>query len=205
MKKKFNLLLLGISLLFVGSFKANAAGSAYLKCEDQTIKVGASTNCTVYGNSDTDVTEFIASLETSEYLTISNATPNTGWIVGNRTSTTDPKKQTYHYTFDATKATLTPNKDFAVFSFTLTLAEAAKNLTQGECGQICLGSAFINGTTVTSNSSCYTPVVDFDKCEGEECNPETGAFVNYLILGSGALVALIAIVALNKNKKFYRV
>ena len=94
-----------------------------------------------------------------------------------------------------------------MFSFTLTLLEEAKNLPDGDCGNICLNAAFFNsGATVISNPVCMAPVITVEECTEADCpTPDTGAFMNYAVIAGVSLVALIAILVVNKNKKFYRI
>ena len=53
---------------------------------------------------------------------------------------------------------------------------------------------------------CFGPTVDKSECTEEDCpTPDTGAFANYAILGGVSLVALVAIIAVSRKKKFYRI
>lgn len=211
MNKKFNKILFGFVAMFAFVGLAHAQDSASMKCDKTNLKPGESTICTVTGNtSQTALTSFAATIENSKYLKISNITPNTGWNVDNaNTKITDKSDQSgqagvYSFTYSGT---VTPNVDIQIFSFTLTLLEEAKNLPDGDCGNICLNAAFFNsGATVISNPVCMAPVITVTECTEADCpTPDTGAFMNYAVIAGVSLVALIAILAVNKNKKFYRI
>ena len=71
----------------------------------------------------------------------------------------------------------------------------------------CLNAAFFNsGAAVISNTGCMAPVITVEECTDADCpTPDTGAFMNYAVIAGVSLVALIAILVVNKNKKFYRI
>ena len=206
MNKKFNKILFGFVAMFAFVGLAHAQDSASMKCAKTNLKPGESTICTVTGNtSQTALTSFAATIENSKYLKITNVNANTGWSIdAANTKITEKSDQSgqagvYSFTYSGT---VTPNVDIQIFSFTLTLLEEAKNLPDGDCGNICLNAAFFNsGATVISNPVCMAPVITEADCP----TPDTGAFMNYAVIAGVSLVALIAILAVNKNKKFYRI
>lgn len=198
-------------LVFAGIITVNAEGSAKLTCAKQEIEIGESTNCVVSGSSDADVTSFVANIETSKYLTISNIVAANGWDVKSNTAATCTNSDhTDCNKIALTKnsnTTITANSEFQVFSFTVTLDEGAKNLAStAECGSLCLSVAYINTTSVLERQSCYNPDIDLTETPSTGTSqPETGAFLNYAIVGGTAFVALVAIIALNSKKKFYQI
>ena len=106
----------------------------------------------------------------------------------------------------------TPNfvgQDISPVEFTLTLSTEAKNLPEGNCGQLCISTLLFNQTTpadLPDSGVCFGPTVDKSECTEEDCpTPDTGAFANYAILGGVSLVALVAIIAVSRKKKFYRI
>ena len=211
MNKKFNKILFGFVAMFAFVGLAHAQDSASMKCDKVNLKPGESTICTVTGQtSQTSLTSFAATIENSKYLKISNINANTGWSIDadktNITEKADKTGQTGVYTFNYS-GTVTADTPMQIFSFTLTLLEEAKNLPDGDCGKLCLNYAFFNGGgTVISNPVCMEPVITIDECTEADCpTPDTGAFMNYAVIAGVSLVALIAILAVNKNKKFYRI
>lgn len=211
MNKKFNKILFGFVAMFAFVGLAHAQDSASMKCTKTNLKPGESTICTVTGKtSQTALTSFAATIENSKYLKVTNVNANTGWSIdAANTKITEKSDQSgqagvYSFTYSGT---VTPNVDIQIFSFTLTLLEEAKNLPDGDCGNICLNAAFFNsGATVISNPVCMAPVITVEECTEADCpTPDTGAFMNYAVIAGVSLVALIAILAVNKNKKFYRI
>ncbi len=199
--KNFKKLLFGllVSVLYLGS--VNAESTASITCEDTYIKPGESTVCTVKASHDEEVKSAIFSIATSEYLTMSDIKANTaaGWSY----DTT----QTNYYLFNNAGADISAGAE--IFSFTLNLSTEAKNLPEGNCGQICISTLLFNQTTpvtLPDSGVCFGPTVDKDECTEEDCpTPDTGAFANYALLGGVSLVALIAIIAVSRKNKFYRV
>lgn len=201
--KKFMFSLL---VMVVGIGAVKAADVAGIECERTDLKPGESTVCTIsLTPTRTDIETFQVKILTSEYLKVSkvNVNVNQGWTPNtNYSNTTDPTNLTYAFDF---KGTVTAGTKMEVFSFTLNLDESAKNITDGECGQLCIDAAWVNTDKIqTTTNACFNPVIK-EECTDEDCPPETGAFANYAILGGGALIALIAILAVSKSKRFYRV
>lgn len=199
--KGFKQLLFGllVSILYIGS--VSAASTAAISCEDTYIRPGESTVCTVTATHDEQVTNAIFSIATSEYLSMSNIQANTaaGW--------TQDTTATSYYSFN--NPGIDASAGVQVFSFTLTLSTEAKNLPEGNCGQLCISTLLFNQTTpadLPDSGVCFGPTVDKSECTEEDCpTPDTGAFANYAILGGVSLVALVAIIAVSRKKKFYRI
>ena len=199
--KGFKQLLFGllISILYVGS--ASAASTAAISCEDTYIRPRESTVCTVTATHDEQVTNAIFSIATSEYLSMSNIQANTaaGW--------TQDTTATSYYSFNNAGIDISAGSE--IFSFTLTLSTEAKNLPEGNCGQLCISTVLFNQSTpadLPDSGVCFGPTVDKSECTEEDCpTPDTGAFANYAVLGGVSLVALIAIIAVSRKNKFYRV
>lgn len=212
MNKKFNKILFGFVAMFAFVGLAHAQDSASMKCDKTNLKPGESTICTVTGKtSQTALTSFAANIENSKYLKITNVNANTGWSIDAAntkiTEKADKTGQTGVYSFTYS-GTVTPDTEMQIFSFTLTLLEEAKNLPDGQCGDICFAHAFFNttGGDAVASPVCMTPVITVEECTEADCpTPDTGAFMNYAVIAGVSLVALIAILAVNKNKKFYRI
>lgn len=199
--KNFKRLLFGllVSVLYLGS--VNAESTATITCEDTYIRPGESTVCTVKATHDEQVKNAIFSIATSEYLTMTDIKANTaaGW--------TQDTTATGYYSFNNAGADISAGAE--IFSFTLNLSTEAKNLPEGNCGQICISTLLFNQTTpaeLPDSGVCFGPTVDKSECTEEDCpTPDTGAFANYAILGGVSLAALIAIIAVSRKNKFYRV
>lgn len=224
MKKNLSLAILGLVAMFGIGVKANAAVSATastatLSCNKTTINIGESTVCKVSitpvldGSGEyVNVANFV--LAPSEYLIISDITPNS---TAGFTRSTAASGNTY--AFGTTQTTITTGKTTEVFSFTATLSEEAKNLSSTDnCAQICIeavslitnlsdstGTGLLPSTGSNSIGTCYNPVVTEQTCQGDECNPKTGAFMNVAVATGIGVVAIGAIVLARKSNKFYRV
>ena len=88
--------------------------------------------------------------------------------------------------------------------YDVALADTAES---GTCGKICV-FPFIYQTKNTSENdiiraddSCYEITIEGDIPD----NPESGAFVSYIVLAIGALIAVLAVALANKNNKFYKI
>ena len=97
-------------------------------------------------------------------------------------------------------------------SFRLKLEEEAKNLKQGECGELCVDGAefstdVVKATLVAGDTgkACPNVIITEQKCTGDNCNPKTGAFMNYAVVALVAGVALVVIAVVSRKKKFYTV
>ncbi len=201
--KKLNLFIVAIIAMLGFTFNVKAAGVA-LKCEDQKIKVGGSTTCTVSVNGLTSTintaTITLSKSETIDVTEISNVKPNTtaGWATA--TSTTAGA-----YSFANTAGA----SDGEIFSFTLGINSKASELGEDEsCGEICISAAKFDSisltNTKTTTGACFTPIV-VEEPPCEDCNPETGAFANYAIIAASILIAGAAVVIARKSSKFFRV
>ncbi len=202
--KKINLLIVGILAMFGVMFTVNAQGVT-LQCDKTEIKIGDTTNCYVTITADTQTTSVSFVLDTSKYLIISGQTANTkaGWTV-NQQGTTGST-----YSFN-NEAGITGTSQ--VFSFNVTLSEEAKNLgADDDCGQLCISAVtFNNGapdSVLKGTGTCFAPTVIEEKCVGESCNavPETGSFMNYLMIIGAGFIAIATILIIRRTNKFYRV
>ena len=216
--KKINLLILGIVAMFGFVFTANAAGIAKIECTNPEIRIGESTNCTVSVGYDgtTPIKTAAITLSDSEYLIISDvrASAAAGWqqdLTG--TSTTSGR-----YSFiNSNQSGIATTSE--VFSFTVKLSEEAKKLSSTDkCGNLCISKVEVTSATTSAElpfdqilestqGACYTPVVINEECT-ENCdpkNPETGAFMNYLIIVGVGIAAIAVILIVRKTTKFYRV
>ena len=196
--KKISLFVVGLVAMLGFGTSALAADTVSLACTNKEIAPGESTTCTISINSTDKVTSTKFTLDTSKYLTVSNVKANSLW--------TDMKAVAPTYSFES--ATGTTGKA-EVFSFTLTLSKEAANLPDGDCGQLCIDSAFFNDTTVPgqltkgSTGTCFMPTIVEETPDVK--NPETGAFANYAIILGVAAVAVGSIIVARKSNKFYRV
>ena len=198
--KKINLFIVGLVAMLGFTTSAMAADSASLSCTNKEIAPGESTNCTITINTTTSVTSAIVELDTSEYLTVSEVTPGTGW--------TDMKAVAPKYSFESATAS-TGSKQ--LFSFKLTLSKAAENIDAENCGQLCIQTLTFNSgddavkvqPVKGSTGTCFLPTV-VEKTTDPK-NPETGAFANYAIILGVAAIAVVSIIGARKATKFYRV
>lgn len=198
--KKFNLLIIGIVAMFGFMISAKAAQGVSMTCDKTSVKIEESANCYVSFTSDTPVTDISITLSTSEYLGVSNVVANSA---ANWTSNGSSGNV---YSFKNTTGGTTGQ----LFSFTVTLLPGAKNLTENDdCGQICIKEARFNGNILTGvtagTGTCFMPTVNIEQCVGENCNPKTGSFMNYVIIGAVTIIAIAAVVIARKSSKFYRV
>lgn len=202
--KKINLFLFGLVAMLGFGVSVSAADTAGLSCLKSDLSIGESTTCTVSITTASAVSSASITLKSSEHLIISDAKANdsAGWQQSAASSSSE-------YVFNRTVAGAAGKSD--VFSFTLTLSESAKNLSKNDdCGNICIAAVTLDKGTVsgiTENSQfCYRPtIVPEEKCEGEDCNPKTGAFANYVAIAAVAVIAVGAILVARRSSKFYRV
>ncbi len=203
--KKFNLFVIAIVAVLEFNMSAKAeAPSVALSCQKTEIAIGESTNCTVSFTGSDTIKESVFNLSTSRFLTITNVVPNStkGWSAA---ATTDAQKG--KYAFEILSGTGVSNG--AVFSFTVTLNENAKELGEKDtCGELCISGATLGNsstgvslTNTKGTGTCYAPVV----VEKEKENPPTGAFANYAIIIASIIVAGAAVVIARKSSKFFRV
>ena len=194
-----------IALTFVATFGFGIkayAGSVSLVCEKDELKKGESTTCTITAQGFTDnITSFTAEIS-SNYLTMSNPIANTAAGFANNGST--------NTVINFTRTGEAISGSVSVGSFTMTLSENAQDIGNGTCGSFCLKNVRVNNTPVdnaneSSEGICIEPDFVVEECVGEECDPNTGAFASYALLGGGALVALVVIMVVRKNSKFYNV
>ncbi|MBR1416511.1 MAG: hypothetical protein IJ572_01675 [Bacilli bacterium] len=208
--KKMNLLIIGIVALFGFAINVKAANGVNLSCEKSTIQIGESTTCTVSITSDATINATAITLSTSEYLDVSGIIANTaaGWTA----SATGTSAANGLYAFNSTTGSVGLSE---VFSFNVTLNQSASNLSEGDsCGQLCISAATFDGTAlqgiIEGTGTCFAPVIVVPTCQGSECdpktpNPETGDFMNYVIIIGTAVIAIVAVVIARRSSKFYRV
>ena len=204
--KKINLLIVGIVAMFGVMLSVQAQGVS-LKCDDKEIRIGESTNCQIYLETDDVATETVITLSHSQYLGVTSPMPNntSGWQADPANTNASAGK----YAFVNTTGT----KASQVFSFTLTVLESARNLSSyDECGEICISAITVNGAPVggllSGTGKCFPPVVVDEKCVGDNCepkNPETGAFMNYVLILLVGAAAVAVILIVRRTSKFYRV
>lgn len=206
--KKINLLIIGIVAMFGFMVSVNAANGVSMKCEKTQIKIGESSNCVVYVESNAAISEAKITLSASEHLGIkylgvvgSTVKPNSaaGWSLYNISGD--------EYTF---KNSIGSTGKSELFAFNVTLLDSAKNLSEtDDCGQLCIKAASFDGNVigplVDGSGTCFQPVIIEESCVGEDCNPKTGDFMNYVVIGVVGVFAIAAIVIARKSAKFYRV
>ena len=207
--KKINLFIVGIVAMFGVMFAVHAEPSATLQCDKSTIGIGESTNCYVTIQTDSAISDTVITLSSSKYLIVSSPVANSkaGWVADAEKT----KTSTGEYAFKNTSGGTTSSQ---VFSFTVTLSEEAKKLSaEDDCGQICISAVTFNngtatmGTILQGTGTCFAPTVREEECT-ENCdpkNPETGAFMNYLIILGVGVGAIAAILIVRRTSKFYRV
>ncbi len=201
--KKNTLLGLGITLvsLFAFGMKVNA-GTISISCEKEDLRKGESTTCNINAAGFTEaITSFTAEVE-SNYLVVSDITPNSTAGISDNGSTGTM--------INFANNSMNTTTNGVLGAFTLTLSENAQDIGDGTCGSLCLKNVRVNGTYVdnfdeTASGICKAPGFIEEECVGEECDPNTGAFTSYLLLGGGAAIALVAIILVRKNSKFYNV
>lgn len=197
----------------------NGAGKVTVDCEKTDLAVGASTTCNVFINPSNDVlvaldkAKAVITMSQSTYITINDLKANAaeGFTLTSDGDINDRTKKSHEITLNHT-GTLTKNKKTQIMSFRLKVEEAAKDLPQGQCGEICVDGAvfstdLIKATlTVGDNGkACPNVTITEAKCTGDNCNPNTGAFMNYAMVAGAAGIALVAIVVVTRKKKFYTV
>ena len=202
--KKINLLIIGFVAMFGFMFTVNAAQGVALSCNKTDIKIGETANCTVsLTGIESSISATTITLSTSEYLDITNVTANTaaGWSqsTAGTTSTTE-------YAFNSASGSMGGQ----VFSFNVTLNEGAKNLSEGDsCGQLCISAVTLDGERlagiIQGTGTCFAPTVVIEECVGESCNPQTGTFMNYIIIVAVGAIAIAGILIARRSSKFYRV
>lgn len=198
-----------------------AGGKVTVDCDDYKIAVGASTTCTVYVNPDNDVfvalnkTTAVITMSQSQYITINDIKANTteGFSLTSDGNVNDRTLKSHEIVLDHT-GTLTKGKKTQIMSFRLKVEEAAKNLSEGECGEICVDGAVFSSDLVKATlvvgdpdvgKACPNVIITEQTCTGDNCNPDTGAFMNYAMVAGAAGVALVAIAVVTRKKKFYTV
>lgn len=197
----------------------NGAGKVTVDCEKTDLAVGASTTCNVFINPSNDVlvaldkAKAVITMSQSTYITINDLKANAaeGFTLTSDGDINDRTKKSHEITLNHT-GTLTKNKKTQIMSFRLKVEEAAKDLPQGQCGEICVDGAvfstdLIKATlTVGDNGkACPNVTITEAKCTGDNCNPKTGAFMNYAMVAGAAGIALVAIAVVTRKKKFYTV
>lgn len=196
-----------------------AGGKVTVDCEKYDLAVGASTTCTVYITPTaglaaiTYAKDVFITMSQSKYITINELNANTtnGYSLTSDGNISDRTLASHKIQLKHT-GTLTEGKKTEIMSFRLKLEEAAKGLTAGQCGQLCVDGAEFDTNTIKatltvgdSGKACPNIIITEQKCEGKDCNPDTGAFMNYAIIAGVASVALITIVISTRKKKFYTV
>ena len=196
-----------------------AGGKVTVDCDNYKIAVGASTNCTVYVTANSTLAAVdtqkavVVTMSQSKYITINNIVANTanGYSLDSDGNIND-RTLANHLVKLTQKGKLTEGKKTAIMSFRLKLEEEAKNLKQGECGELCVdGAEFSNdvvkATLVAGDTgkACPNVIITEQKCTGDNCNPKTGAFMNYAVVALVAGVALVVIAVVSRKKKFYTV
>lgn len=213
--------------------QAIAVGGITIDCENYKIAVGASTTCTVYLDPDTATNNSskyttknfealaaitgkktaIITMSQSKYITINKIVANTanGYSLDSDGNINDRTLENHKIQLSHT-GTLDKTKKTAMMSFRLTVENEAKNLSQGECGQVCIEGAEFDANTVKATlkagdtgKACPNVIITEQKCTGDNCNPDTGAFMNYAMVAGAAGVALVAIAVVTRKKKFYTV
>lgn len=208
--KKINLLIVGIVAMFGFMFAAQAQ-SASLQCDKTTIGIGETTNCFITLETEAVATETVISLSSSKHLSVTEPVANSaaGWVKDDANTRIVTGGGISNYAFKNTTGT----KSSQVFAFKITLLESARKLSEGdECGQVCISAVTVNGANMTGievgSGTCFTPTVVEDECVGENCdpkNPQTGAFMNYLIILGVGIAAIAVILIVRRTTKFYRV
>ena len=201
--KKNTLIGLGITIVSLLAFgmKVNA-GTISITCEKEDLRKGESTTCNINAAGFTEaITSFTAEVE-SNYLIVSDIKANETIGMKDNGSTGTM--------INFANTSMNTATSGVLGAFTLTLSENAQDIGDGTCGSLCLKNVRVNGSFVdnfdeTASGICKAPGFIEEVCEGEECDPNTGAFTSYLLLGGGAAVALVAIIMVRKNSKFYNV
>ena len=197
----------------------DGAGKVTVDCDNYKIAVGASTTCEVIINPSNDVlvaldkAKAVITMSQSKYITINDLKANAaeGFTLTSDGDINDRTKKSHEITLDHT-GTLTKNKKTQIMSFRLKVEEAAKDLPQGQCGEICVDGAVFSTdlikatlTVGDSGKACPNITITEAKCTGDNCNPKTGAFMNYAMVAGAAGIALVVIAVVTRKKKFYTV
>lgn len=196
-----------------------AVSNLTVSCKSTELAVGGSTLCTVkftpnaaLANSTSPTKNVTINMTQSKYLTVSEVKEANGFIIDRSNSNVESNKD--NGTITLTYAgTLTAGKEIEILSFNLKLEEAAANITNGDCGRMCVSGVVFDtqsskdGSIKVGDDGKYCPNITIVKknCKDEECNPTTGEFMNYAIIAGVASVALVSIALISKKKKFYTV
>ena len=204
--KKTCLFVIGVFALFGFMFSVNAESTLTMSCENNKLKVGQTTNCVVYLTADIAVTNIKITMDPSEHLDLTAVTANSaaGWTK----DSTGTNEAAYQFAFNSTAATGVTGRT-PLFSFNLTLNEKAKKLSNGDiCGQLCFSSAILNNSTQIpigkGTGTCFGPAVVNDSPTTPD-NPETGAFMNYVIIAGVGVLAVAGVVIARRSSKFFRI
>lgn len=194
-----------------------AVSNLTVSCKSTELAVGGSTLCTVkftpnaaLANSTSSTKSVTINMTQSKYLTVSEVKEANGFIIDSSNVESNKDKGTITLTY---AGTLTAGKEIEILSFNLKLEEAAANITNGDCGRMCVTGVVFdtqsseNGSIKVGDDGKYCPNITIVKknCKDEECNPTTGEFMNYAIIAGVASVALVSIALISKKKKFYTV
>lgn len=194
-----------------------AVSNLTVYCTSTELAVGGSTVCTVkftpnaaLANSAGSTKSVRINMSQSKYLTVSEVKEASGFIIESNDVETNKDNGTITMTY---AGTLTADKEIEILSFNLKLEDEAANITDGDCGRMCVtGVVFdtqssANGDIKLGDSGRYCPNITIKTrdCKDEECNPSTGEFMNYAVIAGVATVALVSIVVISKKKKFYTV
>ena len=209
--KKLGLFAIGLFAAFGFMSGVKAVNGVSLKCETTTLKLGETTNCTVTVTSEATINAATITLSTSEYLSVSNVTANSaaGWTQAAPTTSATSATTGGEYAFNNTVGTTGGQ----LFSFNLTLNTNASKLGEGDsCGQLCISAATFNGNaltgTIQETGTCFAPTMIIDKCVGEDCNPknpDTGTFMNYVVIAGALGLAVLAVIVAKRSSKFYKI
>ncbi len=192
-----------------------AASLVTVGCNSTELAVGGTTVCTVYVTpnaalANSGATKVVLTVSQSEYLSMTGLNPAAGFKLGSHNEDDKTKStNTIELTYTATDANpIVANKKMEIMSFNLKLEEAAANVSNGDCGRLCITGAMFDTTNVkVGDDGSYCPNITIVKknCKDEECNPTTGEFMNYAVIAGVATVALVSIALISKKKKFYNV
>ena len=192
---------------------STAASTISVDCNSTELAVGGATLCTVYVTpsaalaASTNATKNVKiTLSQSKYLTVSELKEATNFIITDQNvDNKDLDTNTVNLTY---AGTLTAGEKTKIMTFNLKLEEAAANVSENECGRICItGVMFDSEIAKVGDDGSYCPNITIVKknCKDSECNPTTGEFMNYAIIAGVASVALVSIALISKKKKFYTV
>ena len=179
--KKILLLIAGIILFIPISVKA--ADSPYWDCPGGTGGApGSQVTCNFYHYSESPINEFSATLGTKGNTTIVsiNEYPGQGWIVVSKTG----------------DSIALSNPNPKQFSFPV-LTVVYRISPQWQDGDDC-------GITITPLGGYTVPTPDPGTPTTPQ-NPETGAFMPYILVGTGAIIAIAVYLQASKREKFYKI